>query len=376
MFNRTGPNRQFLRPNPNNDAVYSLSFNSDTLVMKPESAALAAISAGAPALSQEAVTRAVEAQFGLIGECSLLVSERDQNFMLRTEDGSKFVAKVTSDLEEAAATDFQIEALLHLEKVGGLKVPRVVRTIAGDKSGEISDDKGSYCLRVVTWVGGELLESQGLNVRSVCDFGAALARLNEAFAGYSHPGEDPVLLWDLQRVLELRELIDYIGNSSTRDHVSEALDDFESRVLPVLGDLRYQVIHSDANPGNILIADDGVGFIDFSDILKAPLVFDVAIAMSYLRSFDANPLQFMVPFVAAYHAVKSLEAREADVMFDLVRARLATTITLLHWRLSARAEDDPYRQKALEIESGAERFLAILDLIGRNEFREKLAFIQ
>ena len=177
-------------------------------------------------------------------------------------------------------------------------------------------------------------------------------------------------------MLELRELIDYISDSSARKSVTQAADDFENRVLPVLGDLRYQVIHSDANPGNILLADDRIGFIDFGDIVKAPLVFDVAIAMSYLRSFDANPLKFMVPFVAAYHAVNPLEAREADVLFDLVRARLTTTITLLYWRLSARAENDAYRQKALEVESGAGRFLAILDSIGRSEFREKLAFIQ
>jgi len=376
MFNRARPNRQFLRPNPNNDAVYSLSPNSDTHVMKPESATLAAISVGAPTFSQEAVSRAIEAQFGLIGEYSPLVSERDQNFMLRADDGGHFVAKVTSGLEEAAATDFQVEALLHLEVKGGLYVPRAVRTKAGETFGEISGDNGSYRLRVVTWVDGEPLESQGLNERSVCNFGAALARLDKAFAGYTHPGENPALLWDLQRVLELRELIDYISDSSARKSVTQAADDFENRVLPVLGDLRYQVIHSDANPGNILLADDRIGFIDFGDIVKAPLVFDVAIAMSYLRSFDANPLKFMVPFVAAYHAVNPLEAREADVLFDLVRARLTTTITLLYWRLSARAENDAYRQKALEVESGAGRFLAILDSIGRSEFREKLAFIQ
>jgi Ser/Thr protein kinase RdoA (MazF antagonist) len=296
--------------------------------------------------------------------------------MLRADDGGHFVPKVTCGLEEAAATDFQVEALLHLEKKGSLNVPRIVRTKAGETIGEISDDSGSYSLRVVTWVEGEPLESQGLSERSVCDFGAALARLDEAFAGYTHPGENPASLWDLQRVLELRELIDYISDSSVRDSVIRAADDFEKRVLPVLGDLRYQVIHGDANPGNILIADDGIGFIDFGDIVRAPLVFDVAIAMSYLRSFDANPLKFLVPFVAAYHSVNPLEAREADVLFDLVRARLTTTITLLYWRLSARAENDPYRQKALEVESGAECFLAILDSIGRSEVREKLSFIQ
>ena len=71
-----------------------------------------------------------------------------------------------------------------------------------------------------------------------------------------------------------------------------------------------------------------------------------------------------------------IEATEADLLFDLVRARLATTITLLYWRLEARDEDDPYRQKTLELESGASQFLHLLDRIGRTAFREKLSYIQ
>ena len=81
-------------------------------------------------------------------------------------------------------------------------------------------------------------------------------------------------------------------------------------------------------------------------------------------------------FVAAYDAVLPFAAPEADLFFDLVRARLATTVTLLYWRLAARDEADPYRQKALAEESGAALFLQRLDALGRNKFREKLFSIQ
>jgi Ser/Thr protein kinase RdoA (MazF antagonist) len=53
--------------------------------------------------------------------------------------------------------------------------------------------------------------------------------------------------------------------------------------------LRAQVIHSDANPENVLVAGKRLGFIDFGDAIKAPLVFDVAIAASYMRVFDGDP---------------------------------------------------------------------------------------
>lgn len=356
--------------------VYSSARFGETAGMIQESPALTAISADAPTLSGEAVAQAVEAQFGLAGEYTSLVSERDQNFLLRAVDGDKFVVKVTSGSEEPTATDFQIGALAHLSETDGLRVPRIVCTRRGEPTGEIADDSDSYCLRVVSWVEGDLLEEQGFDEKNIVEFGRALARLDNALAGYSHPGENPALLWDMQRVPELRDLLGFIDAPSVQDSVARAIGDFEAHLIPARTGLRSQVIHSDANPGNVLLSNDGVGFIDFGDIIKAPLVFDVAIAASYVRSFDGDPLRFLVPFVVAYHEIVPLNSVEADLLFDLVRARLATTITLLYWRLSARVENDPYRQKALSHEAGAEKFLAALDAIGANGFRQELSFIQ
>jgi hydroxylysine kinase len=376
MFNITGHNRQFSRPGPKNGAVYRVAAIGDTRAMTTQSTALTAISAEAPSLAPEAVARAVEAQYGLVGEFSPLVSERDQNFLVRTGDGSQYVAKVTSSAEDAAVTDFHIDALLHLEQAADLRVPRVYRTLAGAASGHIMDGHVSYRLRLVTWVDGEPLESLPLEVVTSARFGHALARLDAALATYTYRGKNPVLLWDLQRTVELRELLENITDLSVRCSIEGVIDDFEKRVLPMVGTLRSQVIHADANPGNVLLAGDGIGFIDFGDMTGAPLVFDVAIAASYLRSFTADPLQFIMPFVAAYHAAMPLERQEADLLFDLVRARLAMTVTLLYWRLGARAEDDPYRQKSLEAESEAARFLASIDALGRANFRDKTSFIQ
>ncbi|MCO4811373.1 MAG: phosphotransferase [Gammaproteobacteria bacterium] len=344
--------------------------------MKTESAALTAILAEAPSFATEVVARAIETQFGLAGDFSPLVSERDQNFLMQTGTGEKFVVKVTSGAQGAAATDFQIEALLHLEKAPDLRVPRVYRTLAGKASGHIGDGARTYRLRVVTWVDGDPLESQPLDIATSGTFGRALARLDAGLAAYSHPGENPPLLWDLQRLTELRNLTENITDLSVRERVAGVINDFEKRVLPIAETLRSQVIHADANPGNILLTDEGIGFIDFGDMMKAPLVFDVAIAASYLRVFGTEPLRFIVPFVTAYHSITPLKSLEADLLFDLVCARLAMTVTLLYWRLSARREDDPYRQKALADEAGAERYLALLDSLGRTAFRQKLDFIQ
>lgn len=344
--------------------------------MKPESPALKAISIDAPSFGQPAVAAAVDAQFGLSGDYAPLVSERDQNFRLITADGMQFVVKVASLLEGATSTDFQVGALLHLESAGDIRVPAVVRTLSGDTSGRIGGEEASYRLRVLTWVEGVQLETLGVDERLAADFGKALARLDRAFHGYSHAGENPVLLWDLQRVVELRELLDCIDDLSILKAVDGAMFDFEQNVLPAMSDLRHQVIHSDANPENTLVEDGEFGFIDFGDIIRAPRIFDVAIASSYLRRLDDDPTALIESLVAGYHSELRIESPEADLLFDLVRARLATTITLLYWRLEARDEDDPYRQKTLELEGSASQFLELLDRMGRVEFRQKLSYIQ
>ena len=357
-------------------SVYRLVGFGDTAAMKPESAALRVISVNAPSIDVAAVAEAVLNQFGLSGDYAPLVSERDQNFHLQIANGKQYVVKVVGSGEDAVSTNFQTGALRHLQRASDVRTPGVVKTLNGDLSGDIVDGKTRYQLRVVTWVPGVQLETLGIDERLADGFGAALARLHRAFDGYSHPGENRLLLWDLQRVLELTELLDFIKDDDIRSAVEDALLDYERNVLPVIPALRKQVIHNDANPENVLVDDGEFGFIDFGDMIRAPRIFDVAIAAAYLRRFDDNPTAIMESFVAGFHAELPIEAIEADQLFDLVRARLATSISLLYWRLDARDENDPYRQKALELESGAFRFLKLLDGVGRIEFREKFSYIQ
>ena len=105
-------------------------------------------------------------------------------------------------------------------------------------------------------------------------------------------------------------------------------------------------------------ADDDVsGFIDFGDALKAPRIIEVATAAAYLRAGGENPLKFIEAFVKGYHQRSPLSETELNLLFDLIRTRLAMTLIILYWRLTARDEDDPYRQKTLDNESNAFEFL-------------------
>lgn len=325
-----------------------------------------------PALPLQSVATAVRDQFGLAGDYLPLVSERDQNFSLALDDGRRFVVKVTSLEETAATSDFQIGALLHLE-TAGIEVPSVVRSLGGTTFGFIDAPEGRHRLRVVSWIEGECLRAAGIDARLAGQLGQALARLDNALSDYSHPGDSPQLLWDLQRAGELASLLHFIDDDAIRRNIAQVIDDFAMRVVPAVPDLPTQVIHGDANPENILVTRDGIGFIDFGDMVRAPRIFELAIAASYLRCPGDDPLHFIRPFIEGYNAAAPLLGGETALLFDLVRARLATTITLLYWRLGDRPPEDDYRCKSLQVERTASRFLGALERLGRSGFDNEIS---
>ena len=324
-----------------------------------------------PDFAVAAVAAVVAENYDLQGDYTPLVSERDQNFRLQTADGQGFVVKVTGLAEDRVATGFQIAMLTHFEESGFNFAPRVVRTVSGEQRSVITSDTGQdYCLRVVTWLDGSLLYDVELTTNIVKRFGRRLAELDMSLENFKFDGDGQAGLWDIQEASQLRSLLPHIDNENVQELAGAVLTRFDETVIAALRALPKQAIHNDANPENILIgADDDVsGFIDFGDALKAPRIIEVATAASYLRTGGENPLKFIEAFVEGYHRRSPLSDVEFNLLFDLIRTRLAMTLILLYWRLTARDEDDPYRQKTLENESDAFEFLVFLTDLGHDAF--------
>ena len=140
--------------------------------------------------------------------------------------------------------------------------------------------------------------------------------------------------------------------------------------MPVFNSLRSQVIHNDLNPDNVLLREPGgseiAGVIDFGDMLRSPLIVDVAVAAAYLRSMTGNPLTLIVEFIAGYHSETPLLRGEIDVLHDLIKTRLMTTVSILAWRKSLRGSEDAYLRAYAESESAARLFLQKMSEIPRD----------
>jgi Ser/Thr protein kinase RdoA (MazF antagonist) len=193
--------------------------------------------------------------------------------------------------------------------------------------------------------------------------GSALAALGKALADFDHPASDYPLLWDIKQAAGLRGLLDTVADPALRDLLDDRLETFTSAVLPRLAGLRWQVIHNDLNPGNVLFVendhDQVAGIIDFGDMIRAPLVDDVAVACAYLCRRDDGSLADMLEFLRGYHGVTPLTPEEFEVLPYLVTARNMTTIVISHWRASMYPENRAY------ILRSADRALHTLNTFGQ-----------
>ncbi len=331
----------------------------------------------APPSFGDATLLAVLAEhYGVAGQLHPLSGERHQIVRVEGDSGQRFILKIANPDEDPTATDFQLQAMMHLEHVDCLvTVPRVVNTVAGKPFAEMFVDSKSHVVQLLSYVDGVLLCDATLSSDLLQNFGRRLAQLGVSLRDFEHPGDRPLSFWDMQRALHVRSLLRHIEDLDVREATSTALDDFEQRALPHFPGLRQQIIHDDANPDNVLVyADmsDVVGFFDFGDILRAPLVVDVAVAASYLRSFGDDPLKFISPFVAGYHSVTEFHDTELGLLFDLIRTRVATSVANQYRLKAARGDDGADRAREMGKEPEDQQFLACLDELGRESFNRAM----
>ena len=318
-----------------------------------------------PGFSARRASGLLREHYGLEGSLETQGSERDQNFLLRTNAGEKYVLKIANSAEAEAITDFQVAALLHLGDSGlTTPVPDVVRTSDGQTQVRIAADDGRvHTARVLSWLPGRLLRPDVVSAAACYRMGQALASLGLALSDFEHPASDYPLLWDIKQAGLLRELLDTIADGALRNMLAEHLDRFDADVAPRLQGLRWQVIHNDLNPDNVLFDGDDerviAGIIDFGDMIRSPLVIDVAVACAYLCRRDDDSLADLLGFLRGYDAIQQLTADEFAVLPCMITIRNVSTVVISHWRASMYPENRAY------ILRSANRALHMLSTFGR-----------
>ena len=308
----------------------------------------AVLSVRGPAPSTDEVIEFITATYAPVADVARLTSERDENYRVAMADGSWCLFKLTHPAEDRAVVDFQTQAFLHVAAAASaIPVQRLLPSVSGAFETLFTGSDGPHRrARLFTYLVGTPLSQFPPSAPQAVSLGGFAARLDAALADFRHPADNHELLWDLQHAAQTRRLLEFTDAGAVRDLCGQTLDRFERETAPAIHDLRAQVIHNDLNPHNVLAnpsnPDQLTGIIDFGDMVRAPLINEVAVASAYLVAAGDDPLGTVPHFLAAYHSYMPLEAAELAVLPQLIAVRQAITIAITNWRATLHPQNRGY----------------------------------
>ena len=330
----------------------------------------ACLTQGLPPTPPGLVEALVVERYGIDARAVRLASERDELFLLTAGDACRSVLRFAHPADDPAVLEMQVRALEWIAAADpSLPIPTLHRDREGCVARPVSvSGAPPRVMTLSSFLDGQLLSQAPRSCRQRRALGAAIASFDAALQGYAHPSADHELLWDIQRANFLNEIIPDMAMSGLNSPrpwnlVRDALRRFEVEVEPRLAGLRAQVIHGDFNPHNVMVrADDpGIvsGIMDFGDMVRAPLVNDLAIAACY--HLDGETMNPVADIVAGFHDVLPLRTEELDLFIDLMATRLCAAVAITEWRARANPDNSRYILKNTAIAWQGLEHLARMD---------------
>ncbi|MBX9920822.1 MAG: phosphotransferase, partial [Mycolicibacterium frederiksbergense] len=232
-----------------------------------------------PALPAAQVTEQQAAElladrYGSRGEVTSLGSQQDCNFLVSEDGVPVAVLKIANPAfteTELAAQDAAAELIARTHP--DLRVATPLPTVDGEPAQGV---------RLLPYLAGGTLTERGyLTPSTVAAMGDLAARVSRALDGFSHPGLDRALQWDLRYG---KDVVDRLIAHAPRqrDEIQTAAREAWVRIAPHADDLPRQAVHLDLTDANVVAGPSGLpdGIIDFGDLSHTWAISELAITLS------------------------------------------------------------------------------------------------
>ncbi|WP_444994981.1 aminotransferase class III-fold pyridoxal phosphate-dependent enzyme [Aliikangiella sp. IMCC44359] len=330
-----------------------------------------------PIISDSLLLKLIKEHFGLTGQLALLPSYADLNRRFTSQQGKCYVVKVSKVGQNVDELDFEnlMMSTLASASVLDIQFPELQKTLEQQSSMvEVLDESNRACqLRVISFIEGTLWANSEINDQNyVKSLGKALAQIDRLLVNIDHPASHRHLIWDMKHSnLIVRKYRDALTEASQLDSVNSILADYEANVFCHYSQLPTQIIYNDANDYNLLVNTETKslsGIFDFGDAVFSFRIAELAIAAAYIIMNQKNIEVIIQNLVTAYHQSNPLTALEIDVLFDMIRMRLAVSVCVSSDQFAKQPDND----YLLVSQKGAWQAMACLAAIDKVSFSIKL----
>jgi 4-aminobutyrate aminotransferase-like enzyme/Ser/Thr protein kinase RdoA (MazF antagonist) len=303
-----------------------------------------------PAVGEAAASQLVSKHWGRDASAHELSSERDRVFRIEFDDGERAILKVANTLEPVELLELQNEMLTRLADADlGFAVPAPIPAVDGAAMVDIDVDGRTARARLLTFIPGRPLDEVHAQTADLeHELGAMVARVDAVIAEIDSPPERQIV-WDPRSAADLiRGHVDAVVDKPRRGLVERVLERVDSTIAPVADALLVGLIHNDAHGDNVRVHPGSstepariAGVVDFGDAVRTWSISGLATACAYAGFDRPDPVETFANIASGYASVRRPSEHEADVLFELIRLRLALSVTISAVR-AGQEPDNPY----------------------------------
>lgn len=301
-------------------------------------------------------------------EISQLPGEKDLNYKI-FDDKHTFILKLMDANCAAQLIDFQSKFFHHLENQSThFNCPKIIKTKSSNDYVYVEIENQNRILWLLSYCTGTLLAHHKPRTKELhSSFGKMIAELRTHATGFTHPYMQRAQLWNLSEAGRSQQYATHIIGE-TNQIAQDVFSKFKVSIKGKLQLLEHGVIHNDANDYNVLVNEQQGSFLvngifDFGDMAYQAYICDVAIALAYAILNQDEPLEVCSDFLRAYHKIKPLQVEELEILFDLIKTRLAVSIAISSKRQKESPNDDyitisqePAKQALVQLNKISEQF--------------------
>ncbi len=293
-----------------------------------------------PDVSEQQALQVLQERYGLSGSLHPLGSQQDLNFRVDSAQG-RHVLKICHGDYAVVELEAQHAALSYLHE-RGLPVPAVIAAGSGEQLLALELGGQPLRVRLLEYIEGQsLTRLKYMEPQLIAELGRLCARIDQALAGFTHPGLERTLQWDPRHAPALiAHLSPVLSDGARKAQLLAATGKAEQRLQPLLEQLPMQAVHLDITDDNAVWQRDEQrqwqlqGVIDFGDLLRTWRIADLSVTCAaLLHHAEGDPLRIL-PAVQAYHALNPLSEAELKALWPMIVARAAVLVLSSEQQLS------------------------------------------